>query len=152
MKQFNKYIFEKLKIASSDTVNNFLLDVFNSKSPNEFKRTKDILLNYINDNCFDAKLVNRNYHEYILDPSLENNNDTYIYVGEKGVTFGTFRDAFVLYYSNYYESVKVLHEEEGFASFVTTGKKLIADMGVFIVNNEYSLLEQIEQLKSEAED
>lgn len=152
MKQFNKYIFEKLKITSSDSDNNFLLDVFNSKSPDEFKRTKDILLNYINDNCFDAKLVKRNYHEYILDPSLENNNDTYIYVGEKAVTFGTYKEAFILHYSTYFESTEVAHEEEGFAGFITTAKKLIESIGVFIVTNEYSLLDQIEQLKTESED
>jgi len=152
MKQFNTYIFEKLKIKSNDNVNNFLLNVFNSKSFNEFKHNKDILLNYLYDNCHDVILVKRSYNEYILNPSIKNNDDIYIYVGEKAVTFGTYRDAFVLRYSTYFESTKVIHEDEGFSSFVTTPKKLRESIGVFIVTNEYSLLEQIEQLKNESED
>lgn len=153
MRKLETYINEKLKVTKRSGVPN-LLSILDSTNREEFNLQLKNLLEYLK---YDSDLPIAELDGYqndfkILAAKYKNENDTFLWVRNNFIYYGTWDESYSVYWSRNNNVVKVItNGREGFKDFVCTDREIIQSKGVFIITENDDLMEQIDILKKKAD-
>ena len=153
MKRLETYINEKLKVTKGSGVPN-LLSILESTNRTEFNLQLKKLLEYLKDDS-DLPIAELDGYQNdfkILGTKYKNGNDTFLWVHNRFIYFGTWDESYSAYWSRNNNIVKTItNGREGFKDFVCTDREIMQSKGVFIITENEELMEQIDILKKKAE-
>ena len=88
----------------------------------------------------------------ILAAKYKNGNDTFLWVRNNFIYYGTWDESYSVYWSRNNNIVKTItNGREGFKDFVCTDREIMQSKGVFIITENDDLMKQIDILKKNAE-
>ena len=153
MKRLETYINEKLRVTKGSDVPN-LLSILESSNKAEFNLQLKNLLEYLKDDS-DLPIAELDGYQNdfkILGTKYKNGNDTFLWVNNRFIYFGTWDESYSAYWSRNNNIVKTItNGREGFKDFVCTDREIMQSKGVFIITEDEDLMEQIDILKKKAE-
>ena len=153
MIKLETYINEKLKVTKGSGVPN-LISILESVNREEFNLQLKKLLEYLKDDSdlpiADLEDGQNGYKK--LDMKYQNRNDTFLWVENTLIYYGTWDESYSTYWSRNNNIVKTItNGREGFKDFVCTDREIMQSKGVFIITENEELLKQIDILKKKAE-
>ena len=153
MRKLETYINEKLKVTKGSDVPN-LLSILDSTNREEFKLQIKNLLEYLKDDS-DLPIAELDGYQNdfkILGTKYKNGNDTFLWVSNNLIYYGTWDESYSMYWSRNNNIVKTItNGREGFKDFVCTDREIMQSKGVFIITENDDLMKQIDILKKKAE-
>ena len=153
MRKLETYINEKLKVTKRSGVPN-LISIIASNTREEFKLQLKNLLEYLKDDS-DLPIAELDGYQNdfkILAAKYKNENDTFLWVRNNFIYYGTWDESYSVYWSRNNNIVKTItNGREGFKDFVCTDREIMQSKGVFIITENEELLKQIDILKKKAE-
>lgn len=153
MRKLETYINEKLKVTKGSGVPN-LISIIASNNRKEFKLQLKNLLEYLKDDS-DLPIAELDGYQNdfkILAAKYKNGNDTFLWVRNNFIYYGTWDESYSVYWSRNNNVVKVItNGREGFKDFVCTDREIIQSKGVFIITKHEELMKQIDILKKKAD-
>ena len=153
MRKLETYINEKLRVTKGSGVPN-LLSILESNNRKEFNLQLKNLLEYLKDDS-DLPIAELDGYQNdfkILGTKYKNGNDTFLWVNNRFIYFGTWDESYSAYWSRNNNIVKTItNGREGFKDFVCTDREIMQSKGVFIITEDEDLMEQIDILKKKAE-
>ena len=153
MRKLETYINEKLKVTKGSGVPN-LLSILESDNREEFNLQLKKLLEYLKDDSdlLIADLEDGQNGYKKLDMKYQNRNDTFLWVENTLIYYGTWDESYSTYWSKNNNIVKTItNGREGFKDFICTDREIMQSKGVFIITKNEELLKQIDILKKKAE-
>ena len=153
MIKLETYINEKLKVTKGSGVPN-LLSILDSTNREEFMLQSENLLVYLKDNSYlpIAELDGYQNDLKSLDTKYQNGNDTFLWVRDNLIYYGTWDKMYCMHWSRLIKGVKnYFIEGEGFNNFTCNDREIIQSRGVFIITENISLMEQIDILMKKAD-
>ena len=153
MRKLETYINEKLRVTKGSGVPN-LLSILESTNRKEFNLQLKNLLEYLKD---DSDLLIADLDGYqndfkILAAKYKNGNDTFLWVRNNFIYYGTWDESYSVYWSRNNNVVKAItNGRDGFKDFVCTDREIMQSKGVFIITENDDLMKQIDILKKKAE-
>ena len=153
MRKLETYINEKLKVTKGSGVPN-LISILESVNREEFNLQLKKLLEYLKDDSdlpiADLEDGQTGYKK--LDMKYQNRNDTFLWVENTLIYYGTWDESYSTYWSRNNNIVKTItNRREGFKDFICTDREIMQSKGVFIITENEELLKQIDILKKKAE-
>ena len=153
MRKLETYINEKLKVTKGSGVPN-LISIIASNTREEFKLQLKNLLEYLKDDS-DLPIAELDGYQNdfkILAAKYKNGNDTFLWVRNNFIYYGTWDESYSVYWSRNNNIVKTItNGREGFKDFVCTDREIMQSKGVFIITENDDLMKQIDILKKKAE-
>ena len=153
MRKLETYINEKLKVTKGSGVPN-LISIIASNTREEFKLQLKNLLEYLKDDS-DLPIAELDGYQNdfkILAAKYKNGNDTFLWVRNNFIYYGTWDESYSVYWSRNNNIVKAItNGREGFKDFVCTDREIMQSKGVFIITENPVLMKQIDILKKKAE-
>ena len=153
MRKLETYINEKLKVTKGSDVPN-LLSILESSNREEFNLQIKNLLKYLKDDS-DLPIAELDGYQNdfkILGTKYKNGNDTFLWVENTLIYYGTWDESYSTYWSRNNNIVKTItNGREGFKDFICTDREIMQSKGVFIITENEELLKQIDILKKKAE-
>ena len=153
MRKLETYINEKLKVTKGSGVPN-LISIIASNTREEFKLQLKNLLKYLKDDS-DLPIAELDGYQNdfkILGTKYKNGNDTFLWVRNNFIYYGTWDESYSVYWSRNNNIVKTItNGREGFKDFICTDREIMQSKGVFIITENEELLKQIDILKKKAE-
>ena len=153
MRKLETYINEKLKVTKGSGVPN-LLSILESNNRKEFNLQLKNLLEYLKDDS-DLPIAELDGYQNdfkILGTKYKNGNDTFLWVRNNFIYYGTWDESYSAYWSRNNNVVKAItNGREGFKDFVCTDREIMQSKGVFIITENDDLMKQIDILKKKAE-
>ena len=153
MRKLETYINEKLKVTKGSGVPN-LISIIASNTREEFNLQLKKLLEYLKDDSDlpIAKLDGYQNDFKILAAKYKNGNDTFLWVRNNFIYYGTWDESYSVYWSRNNNIVKTItNGREGFKDFVCTDREIMQSKGVFIITENDDLMKQIDILKKNAD-
>ena len=153
MRKLETYVNEKLKVTKSSSVPD-LSALLESKNIKEFNLQLINLLEYLKDasNLPVADLEEVHDDLKKLDEKYQNGNDTFLWVTDKLMQYGTWDELYSVYWSRANNSIRNYNSGvEGFKSFLCYYNEILYSKGVFILTENKELMKQIDILKKKAE-
>ena len=153
MRKLETYINEKLKVTKGSGVPN-LISILESVNREEFNLQLKKLLEYLKDDSDlpVAELEDGQNGYKKLDMKYQNRNDTFLWVENTLIYYGTWDESYSTYWSRNNNIVKTItNGREGFKDFICTDREIMQSKGVFIITENEELLKQIDILKKKAE-
>ena len=153
MRKLETYINEKLKVTKGSGVPN-LISILEFVNREEFNLQLKKLLEYLKDDSdlpiADLEDGQNGYKK--LDMKYQNRNDTFLWVENTLIYYGTWDESYSTYWSRNNNIVKTItNGREGFKDFICTDREIMQSKGVFIITENEELLKQIDILKKKAE-
>ena len=153
MRKLETYINEKLKVTKGSGVPN-LLSILESDNREEFNLQLKKLLEYLKEDSdlpiADLEDGQNGYKK--LDMKYQNRNDTFLWVENTLIYYGTWDESYSTYWSRNNNIVKTItNGREGFKDVICTDREIMQSKGVFIITENEELLKQIDILKKKAE-
>ena len=153
MRKLEEFVIEKLKVTKGLGVPN-LLSILESDNREEFNLQLKKLLEYLKDDSdlpiADLEDGQNGYKK--LDMKYQNRNDTFLWVENTLIYYGTWDESYSTYWSRNNNIVKTItNGREGFKDFICTDREIMQSKGVFIITENGELLKQIDILKKKAE-
>ena len=153
MRKLETYINEKLKVTKGSGVPN-LISILEFVNREEFNLQLKKLLEYLKDDSdlpiADLEDDQNGYKK--LDMKYQNRNDTFLWVENTLIYYGTWDESYSTYWSRNNNIVKTItNGREGFKDFICTDREIMQSKGVFIITENEELLKQIDILKKKAE-
>ena len=153
MRKLETYINEKLKVTKGSDVPN-LLSILDSTNRAEFKLQIKNLLEYLKDDS-DLPIAELDGYQNdfkILAAKYKNGNDTFLWVRNNFIYYGTWDESYSIYWSRVKKTVNNFNNGmEGFKDFITDDTELKRSKGVFIITKNEELMKQIDILKKKAD-
>ena len=153
MRKLETYINEKLKVTKGSGVPN-LLSILDSNNREEFNLQLKKLLEYLKDDS-DLPIAELDGYQNdfkILAAKYKNGNDTFLWVRNNFIYYGTWDESYSAYWSRNNNIVKAItNGREGFKDFVCTDREIMQSKGVFIITKNEELMKQIDILKKKAD-
>ena len=153
MRKLETYINEKLKVTKGSGVPN-LISIIASNTREEFKLQLKNLLEYLKDDS-DLPIAELDGYQNdfkILAAKYKNGNDTFLWVRNNFIYYGTWDESYSAYWSRNNNIVKTItNGREGFKDFVCTDREIMQSKGVFIITKNEELMKQINILKKNTE-
>ena len=153
MRKLETYINEKLKVTKRSGVPN-LISIIASNTREEFKLQLKNLLEYLKDDS-DLPIAELDGYQNdfkILAAKYKNENDTFLWVRNNFIYYGTWDESYSVYWSRNNNIVKTItNGREGFKDFVCTDREIMQSKGVFIITENDDLMKQIDILKKNAD-
>ena len=153
MRKLETYVNEKLKVTKSSSVPDLSV-LLESKNIKEFNLQLINLLEYLKDasNLPVADLEEVHDDLKKLDEKYQNGNDTFLWVTDKLMQYGTWDELYSVYWSRANNSIRNYNSGvEGFKSFLCYYNEISYSKGVFILTENKELMKQIDILKKKAE-
>ena len=153
MRKLETYVNEKLTVTKSSSVPD-LIALLESKNIKEFNLQLINLLEYLKDNSNLPIADLEEVHDDLkkLDEKYQNGNDTFLWVTDKLMQYGTWDELYSVYWSRANNSIRNYNSGvEGFKSFLCYYNKISYSKGVFILTENKELMKQIDILKKKAE-
>ena len=153
MRKLETYIIEKLKVTKGSGVPN-LLSILDSTNREEFELQCENLIVYLKDNSYLPLAELDGYQNDLksLDEKYQNGNDTFLWVRNNLIYYGTWDESYSTYWSKNNNIVKTItNGKDGFKDFVCTDREIMKNKGVFIITENEDLMKQIDILKKKAE-
>ena len=153
MRKLETYINEKLKVTKGSGVPS-LISIITSTNKKEFNLQLKHLLEYLKDDSGlpIAELDGYQNDFKILGTKYKNGNDTFLWVRNNFIYYGTWDESYSVYWSRNNNVVKTItNGREGFKDFVCTDREIMQSKGVFIITENISLMEQIDILMKKAD-
>ena len=153
MQNLEEFIIEKLRVTKSSYVPD-LLALMDSKDKNEYESKYQQLLEYIkNDSDLpiaDLEKIENDLKK--LDEKYQNGNDTFLWVNNRLMQYGTWDDLYSLYWSRANNSIRNYNSGvEGFKNFLCYDDERSYSKGVFVITENKELMKQIDYLMRKAE-
>ena len=153
MRKLETYINEKLKVTKGSGVPN-LISILEFVNREEFNLQLKKLLEYLKEDSdlpiADLEDGQNGYKK--LDMKYQNRNDTFLWVENTLIYYGTWDESYSTYWSRNNNIVKTItNGREGFKDFICTDREIMQSKGVFIITENEELLKQIDILKKKAE-
>ena len=153
MRKLETYINEKLKVTKGSGVPN-LISILESSNREEFDLQLKNLLEYLKDDS-DLPIADlediENGRFKKIDSKYKNGNDTFLWVRNNFIYFGTWDESYSVYWSRNNVVKVITNGREGFKDFVCTDREIIQSKGVFIITENVDLMEQIDILMKKAD-
>ena len=153
MRKLETYVNEKLKVTKNSSVPD-LSALLESKNIKEFNLQLINLLEYLKDDSNLPIADLEEVHDDLkkLDEKYQNGNDTFLWVTDKLMQYGTWDELYSVYWSRANNSIRNYNSGvEGFKSFLCYYNEMPYSKGVFILTENKELMEQIDILKKKAE-
>ena len=153
MRKLETYVNEKLKVTKRSSVPD-LIALLESKNIKEFNLQLINLLEYLKDNSNLPIADLEEVHDDLkkLDEKYQNGNDTFLWVTDKLMQYGTWDELYSVYWSRANNSIRNYNSGvEGFKSFLCYYNEISYSKGVFILTENKELMKQIDILKKKAE-
>lgn len=153
MRKLETYVNEKLKVTKGSGVPNLLL-LLECTNIEEFNLQLRNLLEYLkNDSDLPiASLEEVENDLKRLDKKYQNGNDTFLWVNNRLMQYGTWDELYSLYWSRANNSIRNYNSGvEGFKAFLCYDDERPYSKGVFIITENDELMKQIDILKKKAE-
>ena len=153
MKKLEEFVIEKLKVTKGSGVPN-LLSMLECTNIEEFNLQLRNLLEYLKDDSdlpiADLEEVQNDLKK--LDEKYQNRNDTFLWVNDKLMQYGTWGELYSVYWSRANNSIRNYNSGvEGFKTFLCYDVETSYSKGVFIITENSELMKQIDILKKKAE-
>ena len=152
MRKLEEFVIEKLKVTKGSGIPN-LLSILESTNREEFNLQLINLLECLKD---DSNLPIADLEEVKddlkkLDEKYQNGNDTFLWVTDKLMQYGTWDELYSVYWSRANNSIRNYNSGvEGFKSFLCYYTERLYSKGVFILTENKELMKQIDILKKKA--
>ena len=153
MKKLEEFVIEKLKVTKGSGVPN-LLSMLECTNIEEFNLQLRNLLEYLKDDSnlpmADLEEVQNDLKK--LDEKYQSGNDTFLWVNDKLMQYGTWDELYSVYWSRANNSIRNYNNGvEGFKTFLCYDVETSYSKGVFIITKNKELMKQIDVLKKKAE-
>ena len=153
MRKLESYVNEKLKVTKGSGVPN-LLSILESANREEFNLQLKKLLEYLKEDSdlpiADLEDDQNGYKK--LDMQYQNRNDTFLWVDNRIIYYGTWDESYSTYWSRNNNIAKTItNGREGFKDFVCADREIMQSKGVFIIPENDDLMEQIDILMKKSE-
>lgn len=153
MKKLEEFVIEKLKVTKESGVPN-LLSMLECTNIEEFNLQLINLLECLKDDSNLPIADLEEVHDDLkkLDEKYQNGNDTFLWVTDKLMQYGTWDELYSVYWSRANNSIRNYNSGvEGFKSFLCYYTERLYSKGVFILTENKELMKQIDILKKKAE-
>ena len=153
MKKLEEFVIEKLKVTKGSGVPN-LLSMLECTNIEEFNLQLRNLLEYLKDDSnlpmADLEEVQNDLKK--LDEKYQNGNDTFLWVNDKLMQYGTWDELYSVYWSRANNSIRNCNNGvEGFKTFLCYDVERSYSKGVFVITENKELMKQINYLMQKAE-
>ena len=155
MRKLETYVNEKLKVTKGSGVPNLLL-LLECTNIEEFNLQLRNLLEYLKDDMdlpiADLKEVENDLRA--LDEKYQNRNDTFLWITDKLMRYGTWDELYSMYWAKANNSIRNYHSNNGiggFKYFLCYDFEMPYSKGVFVITENRELMKQIDILKKKAE-
>ena len=153
MRKLEEFVIEKLKVTKGSGIPN-LLSILESTNREEFNLQLINLLECLKDDSNLPIADLEEVHDDLkkLDEKYQNGNDTFLWVTDKLMQYGTWDELYSVYWSRANNSIRNYNSGvEGFKSFLCYYTERLYSKGVFILTENKELMKQIDNLKKKAE-
>ena len=153
MIKLEEFVIEKLKVTKGSGIPN-LLSILESTNREEFNLQLINLLECLKDDSNLPIAELEEVHDDLkkLDEKYLNGNDTFLWVTDKLMQYGTWDELYSVYWSRANNSIRNYNSGvEGFKSFLCYYTERLYSKGVFILTENKELMKQIDILKKKAE-
>ena len=153
MIKLEEFVIEKLKVTKGSGIPN-LLSILESTNREEFNLQLINLLECLKDDSNLPIADLEEVHDDLkkLDEKYQNGNDTFLWVTDKLMQYGTWDELYSVYWSRANNSIRNYNSGvEGFKSFLCYYTERLYSKGVFIITENSELMKQIDILKKKAE-
>ena len=153
MINLEEFVIEKLKVTKGSGIPN-LLSILESTNREEFNLQLINLLECLKDDSTLPIADLEEVHDDLkkLDEKYQNGNDTFLWVTDKLMQYGTWDELYSVYWSRANNSIRNYNSGvEGFKSFLCYYTERLYSKGVFILTENKELMKQIDILKKKAE-
>ena len=153
MKKLEEFVIEKLKVTKGSGVRD-LLSMLECTNIEEFNLQLINLLEYLKD-CSDLPMADLEEVQNDLkklDEKYQNGNDTFMWVNDKLMQYGTWDELYSVYWSRANNSIRNYNSGViGFKAFLCYDVERSYSKGVFVISENSELMKQIDILKKKAE-
>ena len=153
MRKLETYINEKLKVTKGSGVPS-LISIITANNRKEFNLQLKNLLEYLKDDS-DLPIAELDGYQNdfkILATKYKNGNDTFLWVRNNFIYYGTWDESYSVYWSRNNNIVKtIMNGREGFKDFICTDREIMQSKGVFIITENEELMKQIDILKKKTD-
>ena len=153
MRKLEEFVIEKLKVTKGSGIPN-LLSILESTNREEFNLQLINLLECLKDDSNLPIADLEEVHDDLkkLDEKYQNGNDTFLWVTDKLMQYGTWDELYSVYWSRANNSIRNYNSGvEGFKSFLCYYTERLYSKGIFILTENKELMKQIDILKKKAE-
>ena len=153
MIKLEEFVIEKLKVTKGSGIPN-LLSILESTNREEFNLQLINLLECLKDDSNLPIADLEEVHDDLkkLDEKYQNGNDTFLWVTDKLMQYGTWDELYSVYWSRANNSIRNYNSGvEGFKSFLCYYTERLYSKGVFILTENKELMKQINYLIQKAE-
>ena len=153
MIKLEEFVIEKLKVTKGSGIPN-LLSILESTNREEFNLQLINLLECLKDDSNLPIADLEEVHDDLkkLDEKYQNGNDTFLWVTDKLMQYGTWDELYSVYWSRANNSIRNYNSGvEGFKSFLCYYTERLYSKGVFILTENKELMKQIDILKKKVE-
>ena len=153
MRKLETYVNEKLRVTKGSGIPN-LLSILESTNREEFNLQLINLLECLKDDSNLPIADLEEVHDDLkkLDEKYQNGNDTFLWVTDKLMQYGTWDELYSVYWSRANNSIRNYNSGvEGFKSFLCYYTERLYSKGVFILTENKELMKQINYLMQKAE-
>ena len=153
MIKLEEFVIEKLKVTKGSGIPN-LLSILESTNREEFNLQLINLLECLKDDSNLPIADLEEVHDDLkkLDEKYQNGNDTFLWVTDKLMQYGTWDELYSVYWSRANNSIRNYNSGvEGFKSFLCYYTERLYSKGVFILTENKELMKQINYLMEKAE-
>ena len=153
MRKLEEFVIEKLKVTKESGVPN-LLSILESTNREEFNLQLINLLECLKDDSNLPIADLEEVHDDLkkLDEKYQNGNDTFLWVTDKLMQYGTWDELYSVYWSRANNSIRNYNSGvEGFKSFLCYYTERLYSKGIFILTENKELMKQINYLMQKAE-
>ena len=153
MRKLEEFVIEKLKVTKGSGIPN-LLSILESTNREEFNLQLINLLECLKDDSNLPIADLEEVHDDLkkLDEKYQNGNDTFLWVTDKLMQYGTWDELYSVYWSRANNSIRNYNSGvEGFKSFLCYYTERLYSKGVFILTENKELMKQINYLIQNAE-
>ena len=153
MRKLEEFVIEKLKVTKGSGVPN-LLSMLECTNIEEFNLQLRNLLEYLKDDSnlpmADLEEVQKDLKK--LDDKYQNGNDTFLWVNDKLMQYGTWDELYSVYWSRANNIIRNCNNGvEGFKTFLCYDVERSYSKGVFVITENKELMKQIDYLMRKAE-
>ena len=148
MRKLETFVNEKLRVTKGSAIPD-LIALIESKDKTEYESRYQQLLEYLkNDNDLPiAEMVDWQNGLKKLARKYQRGYDTFLWVLNDFIAYGTWDDMYSLYWSKLNKRVKnYINGGEGFKDFAASDKELYETRGVYIITENKEFMEQIDYL------
>ena len=153
MRKLETFVNEKLRVTKGPTVPD-LIAIVESKDRKEFQSRCKQLSEYLN-NDSDLPLAElKDWQNGLkkLARKYKTSYDTFLWVFQDVIIYGTWDDIYNVYWSRIKEGVKNYNDGgSGFKDFACNDQELTESKGVYIITEDTEFMEQIDILKQKSD-